>query len=821
MSSNKSKFALINASNLRNKHSNIPHIVEQTVTTEIVTTNSNLTIQNVTDLINTNNQTLDQLNKTVGNLSSEVNKSVQQLINNNSEITKLLEQISLSSPQSKTQILTEMVELDSSADVYIINLSDDYMSKNMAAQFIIKSGKPGDKKTIIAYKLNHVMFYTTNVFDNVSEIHFHRTGQTVSLVNYELGGWTVSSFNGNKQAGANHWENPGIISYNGSQPNYLYILCTARRMPMKDNTGTLVSQPSNGKYRRDYVTVIDINPMSVTYKQIVDRIYVGSDDKESDELHHGHLTEDGRFLIAPGLSSSAINILDLRVSERHPKVYNRIQPEDVYAATGKSNLHTVLEVQHTYGNNLLISALSDRKSEADDRGARGKGGLIMLNNSFEKTSEFPHGVKPFIDSNDYDEVKYNYDIDIKEANMVMMTSEWTTYGGPFGFDAGFFNPVVNPVDFERYGHRVHIWNIMNKELVQTLDLRNTFLSSIMPSVAKDPAIDVPDSGEVPLEIRFLNKEMSRVAIVSCVTGLAPEATNADSGLKLSQGVLVAVYCPEGQDVLKPTWKAKQVAKIPDVNGVIPAVTDITLSIDEKCLYVSCWLQGRLIQYDLTKVQDVISGKIPELPILSDVWLGGLIYNNDNNPFKPSLTMPGCDANCDCGDNCNCGTTQTTDNMGGMDMGSKSVKSGCQCNCATGKSARKIKSCCGSGCGCAPKPVAKCADHALNDPSHNIHTEINGVTLTGGPQMLRVTPDCRTLFVTGSLYSQWDDQFYADGTGDKSIKNKGSWLVGIDTGFVNGVRVGPMVVDKSWFIDFSNEPDGPTRTHELHMRGATH
>ena len=669
----------------------------------------------------------------------------------------------------KIQILTKMEELNNCAQVYVIDLSEEYNMMNMCAQFILKTGKPGDKKWIIALNLRHVMFYNENLYDNLSEAHFHRPGQTVAIRYENLGGWSVEGFNGNNQTHATHWEVPEIISYNGTKPNYLYILCTARKMPMYNDQKQLVTQPYNGKWRRDYIAVVDINIMSATYGTIVDRVFTNEDNEESDELHHGHLTQDGRFLIAPGLSSSAINVVSLINSERHPQLYKRI-PSDCTYRTGMSNLHTVFESTHLWGSDFIITALSQRLSENDGRGGAGKGGMIMLNNSFEATQEYPCTVKPFINFEEYPEVKYNYDIDTKECHMVMMSSEWTHYGTPTGFDAGFFNPTVTPVDLERYGHRVHIWNLMDKTLVQTLDLRNTFLADhgLAP---RETNIDVPNSGEVPLEIRFLHKEMSRIAIVGCVTGVAIEPSNSDSGLKLSNGVIVAVYCPKGQDPLYPTWKAKQVALIPDVLGVIPAITDITLSDDEKCLYVSCWLTGRLIQYDLTKVQDVIDGLLQELPVLSDIWIGGLIYNNQNNPCK-LLNK------CNCGPNCMC----TIEN----------------------------------NCGCKTKPM----DNYNCEQNCNIYTQINGVNLTGGPQMLRLTPNHQKLYVTGSLYSAWDEQFYGPGSGDKSIQ-KGSWLITVNTGFINGIRVSPMTVDESFFINFFNEPDGPTRTHELHMRGSTH
>ena len=75
-----------------------------------------------------------------------------------------------------------MIELDCNVDVYIVDLSKEYNMNNIFAQFILKTGKPGDSKQIIDLNVQHVMFYNENLYDNVSEVHFHRTGQTVSIV---------------------------------------------------------------------------------------------------------------------------------------------------------------------------------------------------------------------------------------------------------------------------------------------------------------------------------------------------------------------------------------------------------------------------------------------------------------------------------------------------------------------------------------------------------------------------------------------------------------------------------------------------------------
>ena len=80
----------------------------------------------------------------------------------------------------------------------------------------------------------------------------------------------------------------------------------------------------------------------------------------------------------------------------------------------------------------------------------------------------------------------------------------------------------------------------------------------------------------------------------------------------------------------------------------------------------------------------------------------------------------------------------------------------------------------------------------------------GRELNGGPQMLQLSLDGRRLYVTNSLYSTWDNQFYPE---------LRSWLLKVDIG-----EDGSMQVDKSFFVDFHDRPGGPARAHEVRLQG---
>jgi selenium-binding protein 1 len=77
-------------------------------------------------------------------------------------------------------------------------------------------------------------------------------------------------------------------------------------------------------------------------------------------------------------------------------------------------------------------------------------------------------------------------------------------------------------------------------------------------------------------------------------------------------------------------------------------------------------------------------------------------------------------------------------------------------------------------------------------------------LTGGPQMLQLSFDGRRLYVTNSLFSTWDNQFYP---------GLRSYLLKIDVG-----EDGSMAVDPGFFVDFHDSPGGPARAHEMRLQG---
>jgi selenium-binding protein 1 len=86
--------------------------------------------------------------------------------------------------------------------------------------------------------------------------------------------------------------------------------------------------------------------------------------------------------------------------------------------------------------------------------------------------------------------------------------------------------------------------------------------------------------------------------------------------------------------------------------------------------------------------------------------------------------------------------------------------------------------------------------------------VKGKRVEGGPQMIQLSLDGKRLYVTTSLFSAWDKQFYPE------MAKKGSMLlqVNVNTG------KGGLTLNPDFLVDFGEEPDGPVLAHEIRYPG---
>ncbi|MEM7125413.1 MAG: selenium-binding family protein [Chloroflexota bacterium] len=86
--------------------------------------------------------------------------------------------------------------------------------------------------------------------------------------------------------------------------------------------------------------------------------------------------------------------------------------------------------------------------------------------------------------------------------------------------------------------------------------------------------------------------------------------------------------------------------------------------------------------------------------------------------------------------------------------------------------------------------------------------VNDVEIAGGPQMIQLSLDGKRLYVTTSLFSTWDNQFYPE------IRHKGGVMLMVDC----DTEKGGMTINKDFIVDFGQEPHGPSRCHETRYPG---
>lgn len=82
--------------------------------------------------------------------------------------------------------------------------------------------------------------------------------------------------------------------------------------------------------------------------------------------------------------------------------------------------------------------------------------------------------------------------------------------------------------------------------------------------------------------------------------------------------------------------------------------------------------------------------------------------------------------------------------------------------------------------------------------------IKGRRILGGPQMMQLSLDGKRLYISSSLFSPWDRQFYPE------TIEKGATIVKVDI----DTEKGGMKLDENFLVDFGIGPDGPLLAHEM-------
>jgi selenium-binding protein 1 len=323
-----------------------------------------------------------------------------------------------------------------------------------------------------------------------------------------------------------------------------------------------------GDGRPDAISVVDVDPASNSYGTSIGEVemtYPG------DELHHfgwnacssmlcpnaPHPHVERRYLIAPGLGSSRIYIIDTKPDPTRPRIVKTIEPEEVAQKAGYAKGHTV----HCGPDGIYVSALG-----APDGG--GPGGIFMLDHdTFDVLGRWEI---------DRGEQYLHYDFWWHLGFDTLVSSEW---GTPSMVETGVQPELL--LDGQ-YGHRLHFWDLGGRRHAQTIDLGKEH--------------------QIALELRPAHDPTRNYGFANTVVNL----NDLSSGIFLWRRKDNANGAADGWEAVKvidiPAEPAKEDELPPALKpfmAVPPLVTDIELSVDDKFLYVSCWGTGELKQFDVS------------------------------------------------------------------------------------------------------------------------------------------------------------------------------------------------------------------------------
>ncbi|WP_406313042.1 selenium-binding family protein [Streptosporangium sp. NBC_01639] len=296
-------------------------------------------------------------------------------------------------------------------------------------------------------------------------------------------------------------------------------------------------------------TIVDVHDMSVP----------------GDELHHfgwnvcsaalcpyaPHPHVERRYLVLPGLRSSRIYIFDVKDDPRHPKLVKTIEPETIFKKTGYSRPHTV----HCGTDAIYISALGNVDGDAP-------GGVFTLDHdTFEPKGRWEV---------DRGSQELHYDFWWHLGHDTMITSEW---GTPNQIEAG---PSLELLVGRQYGHKLHVWDLSKRRHLQEIDLG--------------------DQHQMALELRPAHDPAKTYGFVNTVISVEDLSANIftwhlEDGLWKARKIITIPAEPASADLLPEPLK--------QFGAVPPLVSDISLTLDDRILLVSCWGTGELKAYDVS------------------------------------------------------------------------------------------------------------------------------------------------------------------------------------------------------------------------------
>jgi selenium-binding protein 1 len=318
----------------------------------------------------------------------------------------------------------------------------------------------------------------------------------------------------------------------------------------------------------DKLVTIDVRDGSPTFGKVISTASVGS----RNEAHHGDFTDDRRLFWASGLDSSRIFIFDVASDPARPRLVRAID-DFVRASGGVKGPHTF----YALPGRMLVAALSNEQ----DRG--GRTALVEYSNEgtyiathWMPTASAASGAAERVIADGY-----GYDVRALPRKNVLLTSSftgWSNYMRPLG------ELIQDQEAMKRFGNTMVLWNL------HTRQPRKVF--------------QVPGA---PLEIRF---------------AWGPRNNYAFTTSALTSKVWLVHEDQAGE------WQAREVGTIGNP-AQVPLPVDISLSSDDRLLWVSTFGDGKARAFDVSdpfNARQVYEKQIGrQVNMVSQSWDGRRLY----------------------------------------------------------------------------------------------------------------------------------------------------------------------------------------------------
>ena len=319
---------------------------------------------------------------------------------------------------------------------------------------------------------------------------------------------------------------------------------------------------------QDKLVTVDVRPGSSTYGKVISTASVDG----RNEAHHAGFRDDRRQLWCAGLDTSKVFIFDVHTDPAKPALVKTIDnfAETTGGAVGPHGAYAL-------PGRVLIPCLSNAKDHS------GRTALVEYGNDgnyiathWLPTKDDARGAAgaEFADG-------YGYDARVQPRKNALLTSSFT---GLKNYMAEFGKIAADPEAMKHFGGTMVMWDFHARQP------RKIF--------------QVPGA---PLEIRW---------------AWGPNHNYAFTATALTSKLWL-VYADD-----KGEWQAKEVAPISDVKGGVLPV-DISLSADDKTVFVGCFGDGKCRVFDVSDPQhpkQIYEKQIgKQVNMVSQSWDGKRLY----------------------------------------------------------------------------------------------------------------------------------------------------------------------------------------------------